>query len=154
MSAVKARYGIVLFGSLVGFTAPHCPATYASTKWLRAKCFPEGNSRQRCAAHWRQLSCRVAQGPVGTALLPPCAGMQMGQAATPDTGGPQPLAALGRQTTVRPGFSDQIPGWSRGACLPAGAVSGCMGQSFMKGLWSARPNPAAGPEHISKGRSA
>lgn len=53
----------------------------------------------------------VAPGPVGTGFAAR-AGMQMRQAAAPKLVARSALAALGHQTTVRPGFLAKFLGWS------------------------------------------
>lgn len=73
----------------------------------------------------------VAPGPVGTGFAAR-AGMQMGQAATPEMVARSALAALGRQTTVRPGFLSKLLGWSL-AMLPRWGRVRVMGV-IMKGM--------------------
>jgi len=112
MSA-NGRGGIVLFGSLVGFNGAPLSATYAATKGF-VQSFAEGIAAEMRPHGVSVLS--VAPGPVGTGFAAR-AGMQMGQAATPEMVARSALAALGRQTTVRPGFLAKFLGWSL-AMLP------------------------------------
>ena len=109
----QKRGGIVLFGSLVGFNGAPFSATYAATKGF-VQSFAEGIAAEMRPHGVSVLS--VAPGPVGTGFAAR-AGMQMGQAATPETVARSALAALGRQTTVRPGFLAKFLGWSL-AMLP------------------------------------
>ena len=120
MSASR-RGGIVLFGSLVGFNGAPLSATYASTKGF-VQSFAEGIAAEMRAHGVSVLS--VAPGPVGTGFAAR-AGMQMGQAATPDMVARSALAALGRQTTAQAGFLGQNS-WagSAGNAAPPGAVCG------------------------------
>ena len=127
MSASR-RGGIVLFGSLVGFNGAPLSATYAATKGF-VQSFAEG-----IAAEMRPngLSVQsVAPGPVDTGFAAR-AGMQMGQAATPEMVARSALAALGRQTTLRPGFLAKFLGWSL-AMLPRWGRVRVMGV-IMKGM--------------------
>jgi short-subunit dehydrogenase len=127
MSASR-RGGIVLFGSLVGFSGAPLSATYAATTGF-VQSFAEG-----IAAEMRPLGVQVlsvAPGPVGTGFAAR-AGMQMGQAATPDTVARSALAALGRRGTVRPGFLAKFLGWSL-AVLPRWGRVQVMGL-IMKGM--------------------
>ena len=109
----RGRGGIVLFGSLVGFNGAPLSATYAATKGF-VQSFAEGIAAEMRPSGVSVLS--VAPGPVGTGFAAR-AGMQMGQAATPETVALSALAALGRRTTVRPGFLAKFLGWSL-AMLP------------------------------------
>ena len=126
--AGQGRGGIVLFGSLLGFNGAPLSATYAATKGF-VQSFAEG-----IAAEIRPLGVQVlsvAPGPVGTGFAAR-AGMQMGKAATPDTVARLALGALGRRTTVRPGFLAKLLGWSLGM-LPRWGRVRVMGQ-IMKGM--------------------
>ncbi len=126
--ADQGRGGIVLFGSLVGFNGAPLSATYAATKGF-VQSFAEG-----IAAELRPLGVHVlsvAPGPVGTGFAAR-AGMQMGQSATPEAVARGALAALGRRTTVRPGFLAKFLGWSL-AMLPRWGRVRVMGL-IMKGM--------------------
>jgi short-subunit dehydrogenase len=142
MKAEK-RGGIVLFGSLVGFNGAPLSATYAATKGF-VQSFAEGFAAEMRPHGVNVLS--VAPGPVGTGFAAR-AGMQMGQAATPEMVARSALASLGRRTTVRPGFLAKFLGWSL-AMLPRWGRVQVMGV-IMKGMIakdSARqPSQDAGP---------
>ena len=111
--AASKRGGIVLFGSLVGFNGAPLSATYAATKGF-VQSFAEGIAAEMRPHGVSVLS--VAPGPVGTGFAAR-AGMQMGQAATPEMVAHASLGALGRKTTVKPGFLAKFLGWSL-AMLP------------------------------------
>jgi len=126
--AAQGRGGIVLFGSLVGFNGAPLSATYAATKGF-VQSFAEGIAEEMRPDGIDVLS--VAPGPVGTGFAAR-AGMQMGQAATPEMVARTALAALGRRTTVRPGFLAKFLGWSL-ALLPRWGRVRIMGV-IMKGM--------------------
>jgi len=126
--AAQKRGGIVLFGSLVGFQGAPLSATYAATKGF-VQSFAEGIAAEMRPHGVSVLS--VAPGPVGTGFAAR-AGMQMGQAATPEMVARSALAALGCQTTVRPGFLAKFLGWSL-AMLPRWGRVRVMGV-IMKGM--------------------
>jgi short-subunit dehydrogenase len=126
--AERRRGGIVLFGSLVGFNGAPLSATYAATKGF-VQSFAEGIAAEMRPHGVSVLS--VAPGPVGTGFAAR-AGMQMGQAATPEIVARSALAALGRRTTVRPGFLAKFLGWSL-AMLPRWGRVQVMG-IIMKGM--------------------
>ncbi|MDP5083993.1 MAG: SDR family oxidoreductase [Yoonia sp.] len=139
--AAEGRGGIVLFGSLVGFNGAPLSATYAATKGF-VQSFAEGIAPEMRPQGVHVLS--VAPGPVGTGFAAR-AGMQMGQAASPDTIARGALAALGRRTTVRPGFLAKFLGYSL-AILPRWVRVRVMGL-IMKGMNSTGParNAAQAP---------
>jgi short-subunit dehydrogenase len=126
--AAQGRGGIVLFGSLVGFNGAPLSATYAATKGF-VQSFAEGIAAEMRPHGVSVLS--VAPSPVGTGFAAR-AGMQMGQAATPEMVARGALAALGRRTTVRPGFLAKALGWSL-AMLPRWGRVRVMGV-IMKGM--------------------
>ncbi len=126
--AAQRRGGIVLFGSLVGFNGAPLSATYAATKGF-VQSFAEGIASEMRPLGVDVLS--VAPGPVGTGFAAR-AGMQMGQSATPETVACSALAALGRRTTVRPGFLAKFLGYSL-AMLPRWGRVQVMGL-IMKGM--------------------
>ena len=126
--AAQRRGGIVLFGSLVGFNGAPLSATYAATKGF-VQSFAEGIASEMRPLGVDVLS--VAPGPVGTGFAAR-AGMQMGQSATPETVARSALAALGRRTTVRPGFLAKFLGYSL-AMLPRWGRVQVMGL-IMKGM--------------------
>ncbi|WP_026352509.1 SDR family NAD(P)-dependent oxidoreductase [Yoonia vestfoldensis] len=126
--AQQGRGGIVLFSSLVGFSGAPYSATYAATKGF-VQSFAEGIAPELGARGVSVLS--VAPGPVGTGFAAR-AGMQMGQAATPETIAGGALAALGKRGTVRPGFLAKLLGWSL-AMLPRAGRVRVLG-AIMKGM--------------------
>ena len=126
--AAEGRGGIILFGSLVGFNGAPLSATYAATKGF-VQSFAEGIAAELRPRGVDVLS--VAPGPVGTGFAAR-AGMQMGQAATPAMVAQRALSALGRQTTIRPGFLAKFLGWSL-AMLPRWGRVRVMGV-IMKGM--------------------
>jgi uncharacterized protein len=126
--AAQGRGGLVLFGSLVGFNGAPLSATYAATKGF-VQSFAEGIAAEMRPHGVSVLS--VAPGPVGTGFAAR-AGMQMGQAATPEMVARGALAALGKRTTVRPGFLAKFLGWSL-AMLPRWGRVQVMGV-IMKGM--------------------
>jgi short-subunit dehydrogenase len=134
----RGRGGIVLFGSLVGFSGAPLSATYAATKGF-VQSFAEGIAPEMRAFGVDVLS--VAPGPVGTGFAAR-AGMQMGKAETPETIARGSLAALGRRTTVRPGFLAKILGWSL-ATLPRRGRVRVLGL-IMKGMMGKTAGHAAG----------
>lgn len=111
--AAQKRGGIMLFSSLLGFSGVPYSATYAATKGF-VQSFAEGLATELRPQGVHILS--VAPGPVDTGFASR-AGMRIGMAATPDIVARGALAALGRQTTVRPGFLAKFLGWSL-ALLP------------------------------------
>ena len=131
--AAQGRGGIVLFGSLVGFSGAPLSATYAATKGF-VQSFAEGIAAELRPRGVHVLS--VAPGPVGTGFAAR-AGMQMGKAATPEIVARGALAALGRRTTVRPGFLAKFLGWSLGL-LPRGGRVRVMG-AIMRGMMDRDP---------------
>lgn len=126
--AAQRHGGIVLFGSLLGFNGTPMSATYAATKGF-VQSFAEGFAAEMRPHGVSVLS--VAPGPVGTGFAAR-AGMQMGQAATPEMVARSALAALGHMTTVRPGFLAKFLGWSL-AMLPRWSRVRVMGV-IMKGM--------------------
>lgn len=138
--AAQGRGGIVLFGSLVGFSGAPLSATYAATKGF-VQGFAEG-----IAAEMRPLGVHVlsvAPGPVHSGFAAR-AGMRMARAARPDTVARGALAALGRRTTVRPGVLAKVLGWSL-AMLPRRGRVRVMGV-IMKGMIAGRAPRAAAPD--------
>jgi hypothetical protein len=111
--AQAGRGGIILFSSIVGFQGVPNSATYAATKSF-VQSFAEGLASELKPRGISVLS--VAPGPVGTGFAAR-AGMQMGQAETPETIARVALRALPGGGTVRPGFLAKLLGWSL-AALP------------------------------------
>jgi uncharacterized protein len=126
--AVARRGGIVLFGSVVGFQGVPGSATYAATKGF-VQGFAEGLAVELRPMGISVLS--VAPGPVGTGFAAR-AGMQMGNAETPQTVARAALAALPGGGTVRPGFLAKLLGWSL-SMLPRWGRVRLLGQ-IMKGM--------------------
>ncbi len=133
----QGRGGIVLFSSLVGFSGAPLAATYAATKGF-VQGFAEGIAPEMRSFGVDVLS--VAPGPVGTGFAAR-AGMQMGKAETPETVARVSLAALGRRTTVRPGFLAKFLGWSL-ATLPRWGRVRVLGL-IMKGMMGKEGTRAA-----------
>lgn len=125
----QGRGGIVLFGSLVGFHGAPQSATYAATKGF-VQSFAEGLAAELRPGGVSVLS--VAPGPVATGFGAR-AGMHMGLTQEPDVVVRSALAALGRRTTVRPGFLSRFLGWSLGL-LPRGGRVQVTGL-IMKGMF-------------------
>lgn len=100
----RGRGGIVLFGSLVGFQGVPRAAAYAATKAF-IQTFAEG-----LRPELRPLGVDVisaAPGPV-TSGFAARANMVIRGAPGPDAMPAEVLAALGRKTTVRPGFQSKL----------------------------------------------
>jgi short-subunit dehydrogenase len=125
--AQRGRGGIVLFGSLVGFQGVPRAAAYAATKAF-VQSLAEGLALELGPRGVDVLSS--APGPVATGFAAR-AGMQMDRTVTPDAVARGTLAALGRRTTVRPGFWSWflealltgLPRWARSRIL-AGVMAG------------------------------
>jgi short-subunit dehydrogenase len=126
--ASARRGGLVLFGSLVGFSGAPGSATYAATKGF-VQSFAEG-----LAVELRPLGVSVmsvAPGPVASGFAAR-AGMQLSFSQTPDVVAAGALAALGHRTTVRPGGLSKLLGWSLGMLPRRGRVR-VLG-ALMKGM--------------------
>ena len=95
----RGKGGIILFGSLVGFQGVPRAANYAGTK-AYIQTFVEGLRRELKPEGVDVLS--VAPGPVSSGFAAR-ANMQL-SGAKPEDVPMAALRALGRQTTVRPGF--------------------------------------------------
>ncbi len=95
----RARGGIVLFGSIVGWQGVPGQATYAATK-AYVQSFAEG-IHSEYAAQGVDVLC-VAPGPVDSGFGGR-AGLSMDSAADPDVVARGALRALGRRATVVPG---------------------------------------------------
>ncbi len=100
----RARGGIVLFGSIVGWQGVPGQATYAATK-AYVQSFAEG-IHSEYAAHGVDVLC-VAPGPVDTGFGDR-AGLDMGGAVAPDEVARGALRALGRKATVVPGVRSKF----------------------------------------------
>jgi short-subunit dehydrogenase len=115
--AAQRRGGLVLMSSLLAFQGVPRAATYAATKAF-IQTFSEG-LRPELAPHGVDVVAS-APGPVKSGFEAR-ANMRMGAAAEPETVARQTLQALGRKTTVRPGFLSKfleasllpLPRWMR-----------------------------------------
>lgn len=104
----RKRGGIVLFGSLVGFQGVSFSSTYAATKAF-IQTFAEGLRGEMKPFGVDVLS--VAPGPVATGFGQR-AGMKLTIAAHPRSVANSALSALGRKTTVVPGWFSKLLTWS------------------------------------------
>jgi uncharacterized protein len=113
----QRRGGLVLMSSLLAFQGVPRAANYAATKAF-IQTFAEG-LRLELAPHGVDV---VASAPSGVRSgFEARADMRMGAATTPDIVARQTLQALGRKTTVRPGFLSKfleasllpLPRWMR-----------------------------------------
>ncbi|MDJ0782025.1 MAG: SDR family NAD(P)-dependent oxidoreductase [Desulfosarcinaceae bacterium] len=113
----QKRGGIILFGSLVGFQGTPFASNYAATK-AYIQILGEGLHHE-LKPNGVDVLC-VAPGPVATGFGAR-ADMQMEGAADPVPLAPVILKALGRKTTVKPGFLSKfllfslalLPRWGR-----------------------------------------
>ncbi len=136
--AAAGRGGIVLFGSLVGFSGAPLSSTYAATKGF-VQSFAEGLAVELRPRGVCVLS--VAPGPVASGFAAR-AGMRLSFSQTPEAVAAGALAALGRTTTVRPGALSKFLGWSLGMLPRRGRVR-VMG-ALMAGMGGAGPRPDHG----------
>lgn len=104
----RKKSGLILFGSLVGFQGSPFSATYSATKSF-IQSFAEALHHEVKSKGIDVLS--VAPGPVETGFGNR-AGMNMGQAQSPEGIAKVSMSALGNQTTVRPGFLSKFLGYS------------------------------------------
>lgn len=104
----RKRGGIILLGSLVGFQGVSYSSTYAATKAF-IQSFAEGLRGELKAFGVDVLS--VAPGPVATGFGER-AGMKFTIAAQPASVAKVALSALGRSTTVVPGWFSKLLNWS------------------------------------------
>lgn len=115
--AAQKRGGIMLFGSLVGFQGTPYAAHYAATK-AYMQVLGEG-LRYELKHRGVDVLC-VAPGPVATGFGKR-ANMNMNGAANPASISTEIVNALGRRTTVKPGFMSKfllfglgiLPRWGR-----------------------------------------
>lgn len=98
--AQQGRGGIVLFSSLVAFQGVPLSANYAATKAYNQS-LAEGLHREFAPLGVDVLAS--APGPIHSGFAER-ANMQMSMALSPDVVARATLNALGRKTTVRPGF--------------------------------------------------
>ena len=116
--AQRRRGGLILMSSLVAFQGVPFACNYAATK-AYIQSLAEG-----LAIELKPLGVDViasAPGPVASGFAAR-AHMKMGSAATPQAIARGTLAALGRTTTVRPGFLSKFLGWSLGTMNRWGRV--------------------------------
>lgn len=96
----RRRGGIVLMSSLLAFQGVPRAANYAATKAF-VQTFAEGLNRELAPSGVAVIA--VAPGPIRSGFEAR-ANMRMGLAQTPATVVPATLRALGRRTTIRPGW--------------------------------------------------
>lgn len=100
----RRRGGIILFSSLLAFQGVPRSANYAATK-AYIQTLAEGLRPELNAFGVEVLS--VAPGPIASGFAAR-AGLSLGLSQTPDVVARQALAALGRMTTVRPGWLSKL----------------------------------------------
>lgn len=115
--------GIVLLSSILAFQGVPLAASYAATKAF-VQVFAEGLRRELSDSGVDVLA--VAPGPVasGFASRP---GLEMTTTCSPATVARASLSALGRRTTVRPGFLSKVLDWSL-STLPRALRTRVMGR--------------------------
>ena len=124
----RGRGGLVLMSSIVAFQGVARAAHYAATKaWVQT--LAEG-LRRELAPHGVDVLAS-APGPVASGFAER-ANLRMGTALTPAQVGAATLAALGRSTTVRPGWLSKGLGYSL-AMLPRSLRSTIMA-AVMRGM--------------------
>jgi short-subunit dehydrogenase len=111
--AKRQRGGMVFLSSLLAFQGTPRAANYAATK-AYVQTLAEG-LRVEWAAHGVDVIAS-APGPIGTGFAAR-ARMNMSQTLPPAVVARDTMAALGRRTTVRPGWLSKLLGWSL-AILP------------------------------------
>lgn len=126
--AAQGRGGLVLMSSLVAFQGVPHAANYAATK---AYVQTLAEALRLELAPRRVDVVASAPGPIHSGFAAR-AGMQMGMAQKPDAVAQATLKALGRKTTVRPGWLAKFLEGSL-APLPRGARVRMMG-TVMKGM--------------------
>ena len=109
--AAQRRGGLVLMSSLVAFQGVPRAAAYAATKAF-IQSFAEALRLELAPSGVDVIAC--APGPVRSGFEAR-ADMRMSSAASPELVARQTLEALGRRTTVRPGFCRNS---SRHRCFP------------------------------------
>lgn len=136
--AAQQRGGIILFSSLVAFQGVPMSANYAATK-AYIQSLVEGLHAELAPFGVDVLAS--APGPIDSGFAAR-ADMQMSMALQPDVVARGTLKALGRKTTVRPGFLSKFLIGSLGL-LPRSMRVGVMGQ-IMRGMTAhqnATPTP-------------
>jgi short-subunit dehydrogenase len=137
--AAQRRGGLVLMSSLLAFHGTPRAAHYAATK-AYVQSLAEG-----LRVEWAPLGVDViasAPGPVRSGFEAR-ADMQMAQALPPEVVARVTMQALGRRTTVRPGWLSKLLGWSLATLPRAGRVR--VMTQVMKGMTAHQARAAAGP---------
>lgn len=137
--AEQRRGGIILFSSLVAFQGVPRSANYAATK-AYIQTLAEGLRPELKPYGVNALS--VAPGPIASGFASR-AGLTMGMSQTPDVVAKGALAALGKTTTVKPGWLAKLlitslgflPRWGR--TLVVGQIMAGMTKGRTKGEASA-----------------
>ncbi len=104
----RGRGGIVMMSSVVGFQGAPMAANYAASK-AYVQSLAEALSHELADSGVDVLAS--APGPVATGFADR-AGMQMGASLSPEVVAQSTLAALGKRTTVRPGWLSRLLAWS------------------------------------------
>ena len=136
----RKRGALVLLSSIVAFQGVPLQAHYAATK-AYVQTLAEG-LRIELAPHGVDVLA-VAPGPVATGFAAR-ANLRMSKADTPGAVAAASLAALGRATTVRPGFMGKLLGHSL-ALLPRWGRLRVMTQ-VSKGMTAHQPRPSPVPD--------
>ena len=134
----RRRGGVVFLSSLLAFHGTPRAANYAATK-AYIQTLAEG-----LRAEWAPFGVDViasAPGPIGTGFAQR-ARMQMGKTLSPDVVARVTMHALGRRTTVRPGWLSKLLGWSL-AMLPRWGQVMVIGK-VMRGM-TAQPGKPTSP---------
>lgn len=137
--AAQRRGGIILFSSIVAFQGVPRSANYAATK-AYIQTLAEGLRPELKPYGVDVLS--VAPGPIASGFAAR-AGLTMGMSQTPDVVAKGALAALGKTTTVKPGWLAKLlitslgflPRWGR--TLVVGQIMAGMTKDKVKGGTSA-----------------
>jgi short-subunit dehydrogenase len=106
--SMRGRGGIVLMSSVVAFHGTPMSANYAATK-AYVQSLAEGLHHEMKSAGVDVIAS--APGPVASGFGVR-AQMRIGRAITPEIVARETLAALGRNSTVRPGWLSKLLGWS------------------------------------------
>lgn len=137
----RGRGGIVLMSSIVAFQGVPRAAHYAATKaWVQT--LAEG-LRKELKPHGVDVLAS-APGPVASGFAA-LADMRMGTALDPSQVGAATLDALGRRTTVRPGWLSKVLGYSL-ATLPRAARTSIM-TAVMHGMTQHQEDTHRGQEN-------
>jgi len=137
--AQRGRGGVVFMSSLLAFHGTPRAAHYAATK-AYVQTLAEG-----LRVEWAPLGVDViasAPGPILTGFAAR-ANMQMAQALPAEVVARVTMQALGRKTTVRPGWLSKLLGWSL-APLPRWAQVMVITQ-VMKGMTAHQARPVSRP---------